>query len=197
MTIGDVLALIAGVVSVCVSVWALLMGTALLFTRRTAAARTRLENHPLRALGIGALIVAVGGVGGVVLLNQPNGLLKLFGWALLLGLLAVSALGGGGLVLLASDRVRGMEPRFSAFAALGRGAGLLVVAGLVPLLGWFLIAPLMLVASLGAGCQALLRRDDTTRPDPPRDSSPPSQGSPPPRIAPLPAATSGGMEAAC
>ena len=103
MTIGDILGIIAGVTTVCVSVWSLLIGGTLFFSRRTATAQTRLETAPLRALGIGALLAAIIGAGGVTLLNQPNGLLKLCGWAMLLAMLAVGALGGSGLALLASD----------------------------------------------------------------------------------------------
>ncbi|BCM88387.1 hypothetical protein IAD21_00218 [Abditibacteriota bacterium] len=162
MTIGDVLAMIAGVTAFCFSVWSLLLGGTLLFTGCAATARTRLEETPLHTLGTGFLLLAVGGVVGLVLIGQPNGLLKLFGWVLLLGLLALGALGGTGIVLLAGERVRELDAKISAFEARRRGAALLVVAAFVPLLGWFLVAPLLIISSLGAGWYSFLRRNQTT-----------------------------------
>ena len=158
MVMGDVLAVIAGVVTACLSLWALLVGAALLFERQANEARTRLEVRPLRALGLGAALVITAGLVAIILINQPNGLLKLIGWILFLGLLALSALGGGGLALLVSGRIRGAEPRLSVLGALGRGAGLVVAAGLVPVLGWLLIMPLAMIATLGAGVQAVFHR---------------------------------------
>ncbi len=161
MTIGDVLAMIAGVSALCFSVWSLLMGGTLLFPARAETARTRLENTPLHALGTGVLMVAVGGAGGLVLINQPNGLLKLFGWVLLLGLLTMGALGGTGFVLLAGERARQFDAELSTFTACRRGAALIVVAALTPLVGWFLVAPLLIISSLGAGLYSFLRRKES------------------------------------
>ena len=158
MTIGDVLAMTGFVTLLCVSLWALLVGGTLLFARRAETARMSLEATPWRAMGSGVLLVAIGGVGGVALINQPNGLLKLFGWVMLLGLLALGALGGTGVASLAGQRVRKWEPQLSPFAALRHGALLIVVAVVTPLLGWFLVAPLLLLSSLGAGYHAIFHR---------------------------------------
>ena len=159
MTIGDVLAMIAGVTLLCVSLWALLVGGNLLFARRAEIAHARLENAPLRTLATGVAMVTIGGVGGVVFIGQPNGALKLFGWVLLLGLLAIGALGGLGVVRLAGERVRKWELNLSEFAALRHGALLVVVAAVTPLIGWFVVVPLLLLSSLGAGYYALRQRE--------------------------------------
>lgn len=158
LIVGDVLAVVAGIISACAALSLLLAGMALLFGRRAAAARETLERTPGRSLLLGAALALTAGAVALVLLNLPSGLLKLIGWALLLGLFFVSALGGSGLALLVGERVREKAPDLSAYGALTRGAMLVVVAGLVPLLGWFLLMPLTLLATLGAGAQALLRR---------------------------------------
>src|SRR5207244_1031003 len=92
------------------------------------------------------------------LLGNPNPLVKLVGWALLSYLLAISAVGGGGLALLVGERIGRMEPGISRFSALARGAGLIVVMGLVPLFGWFAYVPLVIVIAIGAGGQAIFSR---------------------------------------
>lgn len=157
MTIGDVLAVVAGVFAFSGSLWGLLVGVCVLFGERAERAREALEARPLRVLGGGTAVAATAGGIGLILLNQPNGLLKFVGWVLLLGLLAVAALGGGGLALVVRGRLLRMEPHLSPLGALGRGSALLVVAGFVPLLGWFGVAPLATLAALGAGLQALRR----------------------------------------
>lgn len=148
MTIGDILGIIAGVTTICLSTWALLLSGTLLFARRAAAAQAHLETAPLRVLGVGVIFVALIGTGGFALLNQPNGLMKLLGWALLMA-------------RLAGERVSRLDARFSTFGALTRGTGLLVIAGVVPLLGWFIVTPLMIIVSLGAGFHALFSRRRT------------------------------------
>jgi hypothetical protein len=151
MIIGDVLGTTFIVLAVCVSVWALLVGVALVYNEPAGDARTRLEAGARQALAVGFLMALAGGGLGLLLANLPNGLIKLIGWALLLGLLALAALGGGGMALLVGAKIEARAPRLSSFGALGRGAGLLVAVGLVPLLGWFVITPLSLLTALGAG----------------------------------------------
>ena len=67
-------------------------------------------------------------------------------------------MGGAGLSLAASRRIREMDPDASEFSALVRGAGVLVLSGLLPVLGWFGIAPVALLVSLGAGLKAVFAR---------------------------------------
>jgi hypothetical protein len=161
MTIGDVLAVVAGIGSACVAAWALLLGMALLFNRRANLAQQNLQSSRWRVLATGSVVALLGVGGAIVLLNQPNGILKLVGWALLLATLALSALGASGLVLLLAESVQRAEPGMSHFRALLRGAGLLVAAGLVPLVGWFLVLPLTVFVSTGAGWCALRGRIPT------------------------------------
>lgn len=162
MTIGDVLAVVAGIGSACVATWALLLGMALLFNRRANMAQQNLQSSPWRVLASGSVLALFGVGGAIVLLNQPNGILKLVGWALLLATLALAALGVGGLILLLAESVQRAQPGMSQFQALLRGAGLLVAAGLVPLLGWFLMVPVTIIISIGAGWCALRGRVPTT-----------------------------------
>lgn len=155
MTIGDVLAAVAALVGLALSGWALLVGLALLFTGFTARAQGHLENSPGAAFGTGLALIATVSLLAITLIKQPNALLKLSGWSLLLALLLLSALGAGGLALLLNRRVRGLEPELSAFSGLCRGAAILVLAGFMPGLGWFIVTPLVVITSLGASIRTL------------------------------------------
>ena len=64
-------------------------------------------------------------------------------------------MGGAGAAPAAASRVRELDPEASAFSAVARGAGLIVLSCLVPLLGWFGLAPILLLIGLGAGMQSL------------------------------------------
>jgi hypothetical protein len=92
------------------------------------------------------------------LLNVTNGIVKLIGWALLVALFATSTFGGAGLAHLVGERIGKLDSQISPYVALARGAGLIVLMGLVPVFGWFAFVPAALLTSLGAGFQALLIR---------------------------------------
>jgi len=157
-TIGDVLAVIGIVVATVVSLWALVIAVSVLFGERTARARERIEHSPGKVTLLGAFIVLVLGIIVVALLNQPHGLLKLIGWMIYMLLMLTGAIGFSGLAALVAQRLKQMEPSLTPYGALSRGALFCVLAMLVPLLGWFVVGPLMGFASVGAGVEALLTR---------------------------------------
>ena len=157
MTIGDVLAVVGVILGICLSLWVLLMGVALLFEGKANAARRVLENEAGRAFGVGLVTIVPLGAGSIALLNAP-GAFKLLGWIVLLLLLAVSLLGGSGLALLMGERTGARDEKISSLTALARGAGMMSLAWLFPVLGWFLIAPASIIAGLGAGAKVLWKR---------------------------------------
>ena len=156
MTFGDVLAVVAGLIGICVSAWTTLVLFSLFFPGRANQAansiRRSASGMALRGFGIAfVLIVAI-----FVLAKIPLPIAKLAAWTLVLALLSLAALGGSGLALLAADRVQEHEPQLSPYKALTRGAALIVVPGLLPVFGWFLVAPAMLFVGVGAGTKALV-----------------------------------------
>ena len=155
MTFGDVLAVVAGLVGICISAWTTLVFFSLFFPVRAdqAANSIQLSASKMALRGFG--IVAVFAVIAIALFKLHNPLPTLMAWTILLALLSLAALGGSGLTLLAAARVHDREPQLSAYAALMRGAALVVVPGLLPVFGWFLVAPLMLFVGVGAGTRAI------------------------------------------
>jgi len=161
ITIGDALAVIGIVMGVCISAWALLVGVALLFEEKAMRARAYAEAAPKKALGLGVVLALLIGSPALILLQQPSGVRGLLGYALFLGLLSISVVGGGGLARLIAERIKRLETRLSGFGALAIAASLLILPGLFPLLGWFVFAPLVALTSLGAGFHALIYREKT------------------------------------
>ena len=167
MIIGEVLGVTFIALAACISLWALLIGIALVFGERAAEAQMRLETRPFPMLAVGVGLALTAGLVGQILVNQPNGMLKLVGWALLLGLLTLSVLGGSGLALIVAGRIQQAAPRLTLFAALGRGAGLMIAGGLVPVIGWFVVLPLGVLSTLGAGMGAMFGRSSAVTNRPP------------------------------
>jgi len=158
VTIGDSFAIVAILGGICLSAWALIMTLALIFPAKSGHARERLVARPWAAFFTGLAIWATIGVFGFVLLSIPLPIGKLMGWTVIMGLLSVAAIGGAGLASLASQRLRELAPDMTPYASMSKSAAVIVVSGLVPLLGWFMIVPILTFVSTGAGLQALLSR---------------------------------------
>src|SRR5579859_5390453 len=158
VAIGDVFSVASALVLICVTAWALIMGSALLFQSGASKARDSYCNAPWRGFFAGLATTAVVGIASVVLLAIPTPLTKLVGTMLYLLLMALAALGASGIALLISDRVAALDPNVSRYGALMRASSILVIAGVFPLLGWFLVGPVLTIASIGYGLQALVAR---------------------------------------
>jgi hypothetical protein len=158
LTFGDVLFFVAGLIGLCISVWGLVLGVALFFPMRCSGARSSIQVAPWKSLLLGLLLVGAFGFVGLALLGNPAPAAKLVGWMFIVALLAIGAIGAGGMALLAAERLRPLDDQMSEYGAISRGALILVVAGLVPFLGWFFIAPLAMAISVGSGVQVLFAR---------------------------------------
>ena len=119
-------------------------------------ARVRLTRTPGRSLALEIALTLVASLPIAVLLALPNGVAQFLGYTGIVLALAGAGVGAAG------------------FAThIGRGAGLrgfLVGATLTelamafPVIGWFLVAPLLLLVSVGAGAFAALRWVPRERP---------------------------------
>lgn len=161
ITIGDVLTVVATVLGTAVSAWALTICAALLFTRRTDAAHAALRQSLAKCFVVGlfatfALLFVSSALASLAL--PVAKLAGVFGFA---ATLALAAVGSAGLARLVANRIMRHDPEVSAYSALTRGAGLLVAAAAFPVLGFFVITPLLIVLSVGAGTIAIVTRAAT------------------------------------
>jgi hypothetical protein len=95
----------------------------------------------------------------LILLNMAFGPAKFLGWAFLALLLLFSSLGAAGLAgRMGRELIRRSGDTLSPTAGFVRGAVVLELASVFPVLGWFLVIPLSTLAALGASAYALLHR---------------------------------------
>jgi len=160
---GDMLVVLTIVISIAVSVWALMVGMALLFSKKAQLARDSFEEAPWRSLVMGVLAGGVTAVLGIAFVASPTLPGKLIGWGIISLFAAVAAIGAGGLGLLVSDRISRIEPGMSKFAAVMKGSAFVVAGGMLPVFGWFAYAPVVAIISFGAGVQAIWRRRERVR----------------------------------
>jgi hypothetical protein len=154
-TLGDVWAITALIVGISACAWALLLCLTLLFQHRSQVAMEAIVARPWQSLGSGAALTIVWGGLSILLLSTPLPAVKLLGWAIVLGLMAVSFTGSSGLVLLAASRLRAVDEGLTAYGAMSRGAIFVVVPCILPILGWFLTSPLIFMIGVGAGVRSL------------------------------------------
>jgi len=159
---ADILAVFGILVLVGGAQAGLLITFCLLFPARVEAATSRLEQHPWRSLVLGGGAVIVLALPVTLLLSLPAGVAKFLGWALAVGALAVSGIGASGLTRLLARRMasQGMAEAGS-LGTLVRSSLALQLAVLLPVVGWFVVLPLVTAASLGASLHALRRTAST------------------------------------
>jgi hypothetical protein len=154
VTIGDVFSVVAFLIGLGITAWALMVSCGLLFPNRVERARDAAQSRPWGNIGLG-LLVLLPGLIGVLMLQVPAPIIKLVGWTLILAVLGIGALGSAGLGHLAGRSLSRMAPQMGDYPAFARGCAFLVTASLMPILGWFAFGPLALLSGLGAGARSV------------------------------------------
>jgi len=154
-TIGDGFLIAFTFIGLFVTAWATSITIMLLFPNVADRARVAASERTAKAFGLGLLLLFTLGVLGLSALSNPLPLVKLSGWLLTLGLLAVAAIGTAGISQAAGYRLRELDETLPMTHAMARGAAFVIGATILPLLGWLFVGPVLLVTSLGAGWKAL------------------------------------------
>lgn len=117
--------------------------------------KAALRQTPWRAFGVGlANYIFLGGIGLLLLSTERPGLSLL---GLLIGafLSGVTAVGLLGLAHLAGERLAALSRReLSPLWQVAGASAVMLLAGLFPLVGWFLLTPILLMTAYGAALLA-------------------------------------------
>ena len=129
---------------------------AILFPARTERASLDFENRPWGTFFIGLGLMSVL-VFLAVIMSAPIAT-RWIAFLIYSGVIGVAVLGSGGLFRLMARRVSDNEGATTKYHAIAKGGALVVAAELLPVFGWFLLFPYVLIASFGAGCRAMFGR---------------------------------------
>ena len=113
------------------------------------------ENRAWKTFFIGLAMLVPVVVISIVLINNA---VQVIGFPLLVGAVGVAVFGSGGLTRLVARRVSDHGGGTSSYQALAKGGALIVLAELMPVFGWFMVMPYVLVSSFGAGVLVIFRR---------------------------------------
>jgi hypothetical protein len=163
-TIGDSFAVVAVLLGVGITAWAMILAFALMFPARSDRSRTEFELGPVKSFWIGLISLVTLGTLAIGLANAPLPPVKLLGTGLILLLISLGMMGLSGLSLMISARIRAMEPSLSLYASLCRATMLVVIACFFPFVGWFLVAPILFTMGLGVGMLTLRGREVVAAP---------------------------------
>lgn len=155
VAIGDVFSIVSIFLGLALSAWSLIIAMALLFPARIKRSTESLMETPKKTFFRGVLMLVVLVV-SFFMVAGPNPVGKLIGLPLLLLTLTIATMGAGAISRTIGIRIQEMSGKpLSDYEALLRGAGFMVVAGILPILGWLAFAPVVLITALGAGTVAL------------------------------------------
>lgn len=130
----------------------------LFFPRTVQGARLRVSKTPGRCLVFGGVVTFMLALPIAVLLALPGGIGQLLGVIAIIALLGYGSLGAAGMAAELGIRLQDRsQSGLSASGAFVRGAVLLELAAIFPVIGWFIFIPLAVIASIGASTFALLR----------------------------------------
>ncbi|MCA9955099.1 MAG: hypothetical protein KC434_10290 [Anaerolineales bacterium] len=139
---------------------ALLVLLPALLPARVARAQQVVQNSPGRSFVVGLVNFLFFGLVATIF-AQGGDLGGLIALIILLALAAITAVGLSALNQIVQARLFPNRPGVRVGL---KTAVLLIAGGLVPLLGWFVVTPILLLLSLGAGIIALVRRNSSTAP---------------------------------
>lgn len=155
MTLGDVLAVIAAVLTIGAAWAATILLVALAFPARAARAETQLTASPGLCLARGLGTVLAAGLLAALCWGAAAGPARLLSGLLLGGLGTVAAVGSAAMTRLLAGRIDAMGSPMAPFASLTRASGLYVASGFLPVVGWFFVMPVALLLAVGSGVAAL------------------------------------------
>jgi hypothetical protein len=151
MTLGDVLAAVALVVTTGFAVFCAMVLSALLFPSRTTRAAREIEFHPWKCVLMGAFLGLPWALIGLIVFQVPSPVFRVIGGLIVISVLVLAAAGSGGLAKLVAQRVAQSSKLDTTLTSVSVGSFLIVGAALLPVIGWLFLAPVFTLCALGAG----------------------------------------------
>lgn len=156
-TLGDIVAIAAMLLGLSATAWGAVVLTMLLARQRVQATSARIQAHPFKVgfAGLGMTLVIV--LAGIVLLNLDP-LSKTLGFLIILIQALMGVIGAASVASAAAEQIQINDPSMSRYTAMVKASLLVVAMASLPVIGWFVVTPIL----LSFGTHAVLVR--RTRP---------------------------------
>lgn len=152
---ADVYTVLFIVIGILISVPALLVAWNLLMPQVTERTERRLGQSPGKSFVVGLPITAVILFWSMANFESNVGLLQTSAFIILFLGMALGSIGGAGMARLLGRRIAPLSDNHSDIYFLLRGAIVYELAALVPLVGWFIFAPIVGIMAVGAAVLSL------------------------------------------
>jgi len=155
--IGDVLATIAIFFGLGLMVWATSLVAALLWPHHAVRSGKALVEAPVGTFAIGLVVLLPALITIAILSGLQNPVTSVLALVVAGVVILFSSLGFGALGYVVGDRIQQASPDTSPWAARTRGLALLVISATTPVVGWFVLGPVLLIIALGASVRSLAK----------------------------------------
>lgn len=156
MIMADVFAVFGTLLSLGIALPGLLLAWRLLLPNHVARAQQRLEQTPWQCFFTGAAFLTAYLIPTIILFNLPWAGFQFIGSVGIFILLTLTSIGAAGLAELMGQRLHSLGLTGSPVRATLRGAVIMELAAVFPLIGWFIFIPITFILALGALLFALI-----------------------------------------
>jgi hypothetical protein len=169
MGIGDIIALVSAITGMILAYPALLILLNVLFSQTTTRVADRLAHGMKWSFGVGVIVVIVGGI-IISTLISAGSVPQLLGVLLYLLLSMWGTVGNAAIARVFGQRISAMSDRQpSTLMEMASGGCVLTLSFAFPLVGWFVVMPLISVITMGAMTLNLFSRRSSKTDDPASD----------------------------
>jgi hypothetical protein len=156
---ANVLSVVWIVIAYVVTQTSIMVWAAWMLPNPVERARQRLVRKPVGSFFLGLLFWSVTMlITSQLIRGDRPGVGQLIGWLLMGPMLAASVLGGAAFAQLIGGRISAQLKNDSPVPALIGGALCTVLAGLLPVIGWFVFLPITGMMAIGAGALGILSK---------------------------------------
>lgn len=156
---ADMYAIFGSLILIGISYPALLTTWWLLFPQRVEKIRIRITEKPKKNFGLGLLYSAISAVPAVILFSLPSQFSQVLAWIWLIIVLGAASLGAAGIAAELGLRLNWKnDGGYQSQGAFIRGAAILELASIFPIIGWLLIIPVGTFVGLGSAIPIIFKR---------------------------------------
>jgi len=156
---ADMYAIFGSLILVGISYPAMLTAWWLLFPERVEKARIRISEKPKKSFGLGLLYGVIAAIPAAILFSLPAQFTQVLAWIWLVLVLGAASLGAAGIAAELGLRLNWKnDGEFQSLGAFIRGAAILELASIFPVIGWILIIPVGTLIGLGGAVPTIFRK---------------------------------------